>query len=99
MLSARRLPEADKALYLLVVDVGRISAEPRTLISEITGLAAPAEELPGRLVVVACGIASRLILGSLSEGVLLTTYTDPVSKLGSIPLPAPAGVPVGSPVR
>src|SRR5215472_3693606 len=92
ILSAERL-EARKPMYKLVIDVGCRRPEARTVISAISGVETPEQSLPGMLVVVGCFIRPKTILGHISDGLLLTAYADPERKTGSIPVPAPQGVP------
>jgi methionyl-tRNA synthetase len=68
VLSAERVPKADKLLKLSV-DVGEGS--PRTIVSGIAEAYAP-EPLVGRSVVVVSNLAARVIRGIESRGMLLT---------------------------
>jgi methionyl-tRNA synthetase len=68
ILSAERVPKADKLLKLSV-DLGEIS--PRTIVSGIAEAYQP-EQLAGSQVVVVANLKPRLLRGIESRGMLLT---------------------------
>jgi methionyl-tRNA synthetase len=72
VLSAERVPKADKLLHLKV-DIGE--AEPRTIVAGIA-LAYSPEQLVGRKICVVANLAPRKLRGIESKGMLLAASLE-----------------------
>jgi methionyl-tRNA synthetase len=91
VLSAERVPKADKLLHL-TIDVGE--PEPRSLVAGIAQWYAP-EELVGRSIVIVANLQPAKIRGVESNGMLLAAEAD-----GRVVLLGPqAELPPGAGIR
>jgi methionyl-tRNA synthetase len=87
ILSAERIPNADKLLRLSVA-LGE--AEPRQLLAGIAEFYAP-EELVGQKIIVVANLQPRTLRGLESRGMLLAADAEGKPLLATVPSETPVG--------
>lgn len=90
VLSAAKVPKADKLLHL-TVDLGE--ARPRSIVAGIAERFAP-DQLVGARVLVVANLAPRKMRGIESQGMILAAGDEQILGLAAAPADAPAGTKV-----
>lgn len=92
IIKATPFPEAKKAAYKLLVDLGEKGTKNSS--AQITDLYSP-EELIGKQVICICNLKPRQIANFISE-ILVTGFSNPEGKiiLATVDIPVPNGAPL-----